>query len=97
MNFFIFLCVTCFYGRVDFSHSPISFPKLANYFAFACSQVWLPTVQDVLHADWHDVWHSPHPPFFTVFCNLNEESVLMCFMTVPSLPILERRQDIYLV
>ena len=28
------------------------------------SQVWFPTVQLVLHADWQDVWHSPHPPFF---------------------------------
>ncbi len=32
-----------------------------NYF---CSQLWLPTVQLVLHADWQDVWHSPQPPFF---------------------------------
>ena len=45
-----------------------------------CSQVWLPTVQDVLHADWQDVWHSPQPPFFTVFCNFLVFKVLMCFM-----------------
>jgi len=25
---------------------------------------WFATVQDVLHADWHDDWHSPHPPVF---------------------------------
>ena len=34
---------------------------------FECSHVWFPTVQDVLQADWHDVWHSPQPPFLTVF------------------------------
>ena len=44
------------------------------------SQLWLPTVQLVLHADWQDVWHSPQPPFFTVFCNFFVLNVLMCFM-----------------
>ncbi len=38
--------------------------ETADY--FACSQVWLPTVQLVLHADWQDVWHSPHPPSLTL-------------------------------
>ena len=47
---------------------------------FACSQVWLPTVQDVLHADWQEVWHSPQPPFFTVFCSFVVFKVLMCFI-----------------
>jgi len=28
--------------------------KLRNYFTF--SQLWLPTVQDVLQADWQEVW-----------------------------------------
>ena len=45
-----------------------------------CSQLWLPTVQEVLHADWQEVWHSPQPPFFTVFCNLFVFKVLMCFI-----------------
>jgi len=26
------------------------------------SQAWLPTVHEVLQADWHEVWHSPQPP-----------------------------------
>ena len=50
-----------------------------NYFAF--SQLWFPTVQDVLHADWQDVWHSPQPPFFSVFCKDFVFNVLICFMT----------------
>ena len=48
--------------------------------AYLCSQLWFPTVQEVLHADWQEVWHSPHPPFFTVFCNLFVFNVLMCFI-----------------
>ena len=51
---------------------------LSNYLLL--SQVWLPTVQDVLQADWQDVWHSPHPPFFTVFCNLFVFNVFTCFI-----------------
>jgi len=38
-------------------------PSAAAYLP-AFSQLWFPTVQDVLHADWQDVWHSPQPPFF---------------------------------
>ena len=31
------------------------------YFLF--SHFWLATVQEVLHADWQEVWHSPQPPW----------------------------------
>ena len=44
------------------------------------SQVWFPTVQDVLQADWQDVWHSPHPPFLIVFCNFLVFNVFTCFI-----------------
>ena len=47
---------------------------------YLCSQLWFPTVQEVLQADWQDVWHSPHPPFLTVFCNLFVLSVFTCFI-----------------
>jgi hypothetical protein len=30
----------------------------------AFSQAWLPTVQEVLHALWQLVWHSPQPAGF---------------------------------
>jgi hypothetical protein len=36
--------------------------SLLGYFA----QTWLPTVQEVLQADWQEAWHSPQPPSFTV-------------------------------
>jgi hypothetical protein len=32
-------------------------------FSVLFSQDWLPTVHEVLHADWHEVWHSPQPSF----------------------------------
>jgi hypothetical protein len=40
--------------------------KNLNYSA-SFSQGWLATPQDVLHADWHDVWHSPQPPSLADF------------------------------
>ena len=60
----------------------------------ACSQVWFPTVQDVLQADWQDVWHSPHPPvltvslrFFVVIVLMRSivSSILKCDKNVPRL------------
>ncbi len=48
---------------------------------FFCSQLWFPTVQEVLHADWQEVWHSPHPPFFTDCCRFLVLNVLMCFIS----------------
>lgn len=43
------------------------------------SQTWLPTVHDVLHADWHDAAHSPQPPAVTVFWAEAAMTVLICF------------------
>ena len=49
------------------------------YRAYLCSQTWLPTVQDVLHADWQEAGHSPHPPVRNVLFNIALLTVLMCF------------------
>jgi hypothetical protein len=38
---------------------------LCNYL-LSFSQAWLAMPQLVLQADWQDVWHSPHPPFFAL-------------------------------
>ena len=61
----------------------------------------LPTIPDLaeapeeqilkLWADWQDVWHSPHPPFFTVFCKLFVFKVLMCFMAHSSFIVVDAR------
>ena len=53
----------------------------ASYFA-AFSQLWFPTVQEVLHADWQEVWHSPHPPFFMDSFRFLVVKVLMCFIAI---------------
>jgi len=37
-------------------------------------------VQDVLQADWQEVWHSPHPPVAAVFLRFDLLMVLMCFI-----------------
>ena len=53
-----------------------------EYYLF--SQLWLPTVQDVLHADWHEVWHSPQPPLTTVLFKVLLVKVLILFMSFAS-------------
>lgn len=36
--------------------------KSTGSFNYLFSHGWFATPQEVLHADWHDVWHSPQPP-----------------------------------
>jgi hypothetical protein len=52
------------------------------------SQGWLATPQDVLQADWQDVWHSPQPPFFTLFARSLVFRVLILFMVISPFRIL---------
>ena len=54
--------------------------SLSPSYFFSCSQLWLPTVQEVLQADWQEVWHSPQPPFFTDSCRFLVAIVLICFI-----------------
>ena len=56
----------------------------ARYYLLAFSQLWLPTVQEVLHADWQEVWHSPHPPFFMDSFKVLLFKVFTCFMILAS-------------
>ena len=37
-------------------------------------------MQEVLHADWQEVWHSPQPPFLALSQRSRVSMVLMCFM-----------------
>ena len=46
------------------------------------SQVWFATVQEVLQADWQEVWHLPQPPFAAVSFRFALFTVLMCFIIV---------------
>lgn len=49
-----------------------------HYF-LSCSHFWFATEQEVLLADWHDVWHSPQPPFLADSQRLRELKVLILF------------------
>ena len=42
-------------------------------------------MHDVLQADWHDVWHSPHPPLTIVFFIVLFVSVFILCMSIPLL------------
>ena len=57
---------------------------LDTIWSYLFSQLWFPTVQDVLQADWQDVWHSPHPPFFNVSFKFFVVKVLILFMIINS-------------
>ena len=60
-----------------------------NYLLF--SQLWFPTVQDVLQADWQDVWHSPHPPLTIEFFKERVFKDLICFIRRPPLSNITHR------
>ena len=49
---------------------------------YLCSQTWLPTVQEVLHADWQEAGHSPQPPLRRVFFSISLLTVLILFAIV---------------
>ena len=44
-----------------------------------CSHFWFATLHEVLLADWHEVWHSPHPPVLAVFARSRDTKVLILF------------------
>ena len=44
------------------------------------SHFWLAMPQEVLQADWQEVWHSPQPPFFALSQRLRVSIVLICFI-----------------
>jgi len=52
---------------------------LFSYF-LSCSHFWLATEQEVLLADWQEVWHSPQPPFFADSQRFLELNVLILFI-----------------
>jgi hypothetical protein len=47
---------------------------------FLFSHFWFATPQEVLQADWHEVWHSPQPPFFALFLRSLVCKVFMRFI-----------------
>jgi hypothetical protein len=57
---------------------------MCNYF-LVFSHFWLATPQEVLQADWQEVWHSPQPPFFTLFARSRVSRVRILFMMISPL------------
>ena len=51
-------------------------------------------MQEVLHADWQEVWHSPQPPFFMDSFKSLVVKVLICFIKNSLLMISERSQTL---
>lgn len=54
---------------------PIQQPYLLSLF----SHIWFATPQEVLQADWQEVWHSPHPPVLADFSRSRDTKVLILF------------------
>ncbi len=54
-----------------------------NYFA-AFSHFWFATPQEVLQADWQEVWHSPQPPFFLLSLRSRVFKVVILFIVYDS-------------
>jgi len=62
---------------------PEAAPSVAFYLSLRCSQCWFATLQEVLLADWHDVWHSPHPPLVFDSAMSLVVIVLILFIVIP--------------
>ena len=62
------------------------------------SHSWFAMPQLVLQADWQEVWHSPHPPFFALSHRLRVSMVSICFIVMSSVKlryyIIARRQKL---
>jgi hypothetical protein len=64
-------------------------PRLSKHGLRRCylrffSQRWFASVQEVLQADWHEVWHSPQPVFALFAFNVPFTMVLTCFIPLSS-------------
>ncbi len=58
-----------------------------NYL-FLFSHCWLAIPQEVLQADWQEVWHSPQPPFFALSQRFFVSRVLIRFIFISSKNVL---------
>ena len=56
----------------------------AHNINYAFSQTWLPTVQEVLQADWQDAGHSPQPPVLSDFTIVFLVTVVILFAIIDS-------------
>jgi len=61
-------------------------PTLLNgrFLYYWFSHFWLATVQEVLQADWQEVWHSPQPPLAALAFRVAPFKVWICFIGISS-------------
>ena len=59
--------------------------KIAMYYLLLFSHFWFATPQEVLQADWQEVWHSPQPPVWTLLVRSRVAMVLILSMVCTSL------------
>jgi len=59
-------------------------PERRRFLRYFCSHFWLATPQEVLQADWQEVWHSPQPPFLALSQRLQVSRVLILFIMIGS-------------
>src|SRR5699024_5591635 len=75
---------------------------LCIYFFASFSHCWLTTPQEVLQADWQEVWHSPQPPVLALWHRLRVSIVLILsmrtspFFKITCPPIHSNRKQIIL-
>jgi len=69
----------CIEKRWQYSHRKF---YIVAYF-LSCSHFWFATEQEVLLADWQEVWHSPQPPFLADSQRFLELKVLILFIRTP--------------
>ena len=50
--------------HIEYDIVPVQSVLMDHYFVF--SHFWFAIPQEVLHADWQDVWHSPQPSLRTL-------------------------------
>lgn len=60
--------------------------NIGGYY-FSDSHFWFATVQEVLQADWQELWHLPQPPFTAEAFRLALLMVVMCFKSDTSFVI----------
>ena len=69
-------------GRTFKKYLPASLTFSIKSYFLVFSHFWLATPQEVLQADWQEVWHSPQPPFLTLLERSRVTSVRILFIVI---------------
>ena len=88
------ICCMPLLRKIPPAQSASGITHARSYFLFSSlrSHFWFATPQDVLHADWQEVWHSPQPPFAALF--LRSRVSIVCIRFIEVTP--SRKISVYL-